>query len=163
MMVENQAGHILDAVLIQHAPIGCAAGQVSHNLRFRNGLTYFLVNQLGLIPALQVVTDNPPAEFRDGVRAAFRNIAEDVPVEVEFEEDSHVIHERLRRTDFGHRPPIILGTTWERDVAKSLKAPLVEATFSTTYEVALSRSHVGYRGASTLLEKIYSTIVAASA
>jgi len=38
MMVENQAGHILDAVLIQHAPIGCAAGQVSYNLRFRNGL-----------------------------------------------------------------------------------------------------------------------------
>jgi len=38
MMVENQAGHILDAVLIQHAPIGCGAGQVSYNLRFRNGL-----------------------------------------------------------------------------------------------------------------------------
>lgn len=38
MMVENQAGHIRNAVLIQHSPIGCGAGQVSYNLRFRNGL-----------------------------------------------------------------------------------------------------------------------------
>jgi len=127
------------------------------------GLTYFLINQLGLIPGLQVVTDNPPAEFRDGIRAAFRSVADDVPVEIEFDEDSHVIHERLRRTDFGHRPPIILGTTWERDIAKSLRPPLIETTFPTTYEVVLSRSYVGYRGALTLLEKIYSTIVAASA
>ena len=37
-MVECQAGHIRDAVLIQHSPIGCGAGQVVYNQRYRNGL-----------------------------------------------------------------------------------------------------------------------------
>jgi nitrogenase molybdenum-iron protein alpha chain len=37
-MVECQAGHVRDAVLIQHAPIGCGAGQVPYNSIYRNGL-----------------------------------------------------------------------------------------------------------------------------
>jgi nitrogenase molybdenum-iron protein alpha chain len=37
-MVECQAGHVRDAVLIQHSPIGCGAGQVIYNSIYRNGL-----------------------------------------------------------------------------------------------------------------------------
>jgi len=38
MMVECQAGDVRDAVLIQHSPIGCGAGQVIYNSIYRNGL-----------------------------------------------------------------------------------------------------------------------------
>ena len=37
-MVECQAGNVRDAVLIQHAPIGCGGGQVPYNNIYRNGL-----------------------------------------------------------------------------------------------------------------------------
>ncbi|MDR2707024.1 MAG: hypothetical protein LBC02_14720 [Planctomycetaceae bacterium] len=37
-MVECQAGNVRDAVLIQHAPIGCGTGQVMYNSIYRNGL-----------------------------------------------------------------------------------------------------------------------------
>ena len=37
-MVECQAGNVRDAVLIQHAPIGCGGGQVEYNSIYRNGL-----------------------------------------------------------------------------------------------------------------------------
>lgn len=37
-MVECQAGNVRDAVLIQHAPIGCGTGQVAYNSIYRNGL-----------------------------------------------------------------------------------------------------------------------------
>ncbi|AIQ63028.1 nitrogenase [Paenibacillus stellifer] len=37
-MVECQAGNVRDAVLIQHSPIGCGAGQVPYNSIYRNGL-----------------------------------------------------------------------------------------------------------------------------
>lgn len=37
-MVECQAGNIRGAVLIQHSPIGCGAGQVIYNSIYRNGL-----------------------------------------------------------------------------------------------------------------------------
>ena len=127
------------------------------------GLTRFLVNQLGLIPARVIVTDNPLEETRDLIRDAFHAIAHDVSVDVGFEEDSYTIHQILRATDFGHKPPILFGTTWERDLGKELKGAVVEVGFPSSYEVVLSRSYVGYRGALTLLEKIYTTAVSASA
>ncbi|WP_368490287.1 nitrogenase component 1 [Clostridium sp. BJN0013] len=134
-------------------------GDSAYNL----ALTKFLVNQLGLIPAIQIITEDPPEKYRSGIREEFKNIAEDVSVDIEFEEDSYTIHEKIRKTDFGHKPPIIFGTTWERDLTKELKGSIVEVGFPASYELVLSKSYVGYRGALTLLEKIYTTIVGASA
>ncbi|GEO82624.1 nitrogenase component 1 [Pararhodospirillum oryzae] len=37
-MVECQAGNVRGAVLVQHSPLGCGAGQVIYNSIFRNGL-----------------------------------------------------------------------------------------------------------------------------
>ncbi|PJI07403.1 MULTISPECIES: nitrogenase component 1 [Clostridium] len=134
-------------------------GDSAYNL----AVTKFLVNQLGLIPAKAIITENPPEKYRDSIREEFKNIADDVLLDVDFEEDSYVIHEKIRKTDFGRKPPIIFGTTWERDIAKELKGSIVEIGFPASYEVVLSKSYVGYRGALTLLEKIYSVIVSASA
>ncbi len=134
-------------------------GDSAYNL----ALTKFLVNQLGLIPASQIITENPPEKYREAIRNEYRHIADDVSTDVEFEEDSYVIHEKIRNTDFGHKPPIIFGTTWERDLAKELKGFIVEVGFPASYEVVLSKSYIGYRGALTLIEKIYTTIVSASA
>ena len=38
MMVECQAGHVREAVLVEHSPIGCGVGQVAYNSKFRNAL-----------------------------------------------------------------------------------------------------------------------------
>lgn len=134
-------------------------GDSAYNL----ALTAFLVNQLGIIPGKQIITENPPEEYREAIRAQYRTIAEDVTTDVTFEEDSYLIHQALRQTDFGHKAPIIFGTTWERDLAKELKGSIIEVGFPASYEVVLSRSYIGYRGALTLLEKIYTTTVSASA
>lgn len=37
-MVECQAGNVRNAVLVQHSPVGCAAGQPMYNSIYRNGL-----------------------------------------------------------------------------------------------------------------------------
>ena len=100
---------------------------------------------------------------REAIRVHFRQVAPDVSVEIDFEEDSHAIHQLLRQADFGHKPPILFGTTWERDLAKELKGAIVEVGFPASYEVVLARSYVGYRGALQLLERIYTTAVSASA
>jgi hypothetical protein len=110
-----------------------------------------------------IVTDNPPEEARDLIRDQFHAIAHDMSVDVGFEEDSYTIPQQLRVADVGHQPPILFGAAWERDLAKELKGVVVEVGFPASYEVVLSRSHLGDRGALTLLEKIYATAVAASA
>ncbi|MBJ7542815.1 hydrogenase [Rhodomicrobium udaipurense] len=136
---------------------------VAADSAYNLALTKFLVTQLGLIPAKQIVTEDPPLEYRDAIRDEFRRIDHDVSVEVEFLEDSYRIHEAIRGANFGQKPPIIFGTTWERDLVKEMKGSIVEVGFPTSYEVVLSRSYVGYRGALTLLERIYSTVVSHSA
>lgn len=130
-------------------------GDSTYNL----AITKFLVNQLGLIPALQIITDNPPEEFRSKIQDQYRHLSGNVSAGVEFEEDSYHIHRRLRETQFGQRPPLILGSTWECDLAQEMKAPLVEIGFPCAQEVVLARSYVGYIGALALLETIYTTTV----
>ena len=117
---------------------------------------------MGLTPGRQIITENPPEEFRDAIRAEFRNIAEDVTAEVDFEEDGYFIHKRVQETDFSDHTPVVFGTTWEGELAKNLKGFLVEVGYPSTDEVVLSRSYIGYRGALALLEKIYTTVVRAS-
>lgn len=134
-------------------------GDSAYNL----ALTKFLVNQLGIIPGKQIITENPPEEYREAIRQQYQTIAKDVSTDVEFEDDSYLIHQIIRQTKFGHKPPIIFGTTWERDLAKELKGAIVEVGFPASYEVVISRAYIGYRGALTLLEKIYTTTVGASA
>ena len=134
-------------------------GDSAYNL----AITKFVVNQLGLIPAKQIITENPPEEYREAIREEYRHIAQDVSVEVEFLEDGYLVEESLRQGDYSGKSPIIFGTTWDRDVTKQLGGTTVEIGFPASYEVVISRTYVGYQGALALLEKIYSTAISASA
>ncbi|NYC06519.1 hypothetical protein B0H69_000729 [Clostridium beijerinckii] len=134
-------------------------GDSAYNL----ALNKFLVNQLGLIPAKQIITENPPEQYRRAIAGEYSKLAEDVSADVDFAEDGYVIGQLLRQTDFGHKPPIIFGTTWERDTAKELNGAIIEVGFPASYEVVLSRTYIGYKGALNLLEKIYTTAISASA
>ncbi|MDR3441171.1 nitrogenase component 1 [Telmatospirillum sp.] len=122
-------------------------------------VTKFMVDQLGLVPGQQVITENPPEKFRASIRAHYRDLTEDVSAEVTFAEDGHLVHQAIRETDFTGQLPIIFGTTWEGELAKQIVAPLVEIGYPTTDEVVLSRTYVGYRGALALIERTYTTVV----
>ena len=122
-------------------------------------VTRFMVDQLGLVPGRQVITENPPQEFRDAIRAQYRDIAGGVSAEVAFAEDGHLIHRLIRETDFIGQLLIVFGSTWEGKLSRELHAPLVEIGYPATDEVVLSRSYIGYRGALALIERTYTTIV----
>lgn len=134
-------------------------GDAAYNL----GINKFLVNQLGLIPARQIITDNTPEKYRKSIAEAYAHLSDEVSATVDFVEDGYVIGDLLRQTDFGHKPPIIFGSTWERDVTKELGGTIVEVGYPVSYEVVLNRSYIGYRGALALLEKIFTTVISKSA
>ena len=58
-------------------------------------VTKFMVDQLGLAPGCQVITENPPETFREAIRAEYREFGADVTFEV----DGHSIHHVMRETD----------------------------------------------------------------
>ncbi len=132
-------------------------GESSYNL----ALTKFLVNQLGLIPVRQIITENPPEEYKDSIRKEFANIAADVSVIPIFLEDGYLVEQALIHSE--EKPAIILGTSWDRDAAKQLGGNIVEIGFPASYEVILSRANVGYKGALSLLEKIFTIAISVSA
>jgi len=124
-------------------------------------LTRFLVNQLGLIPSLAIATENPPEEHRESIAQQFGSVSDDVSVDVRFIEDGYHIANAIRGAP--ERPRMIFGTTWDREVAKELRATVVEVSMPASSEVVLSRSYVGYRGALSLIEKISTTAISLGA
>jgi len=136
---------------------------VVSNSAYNLALTKFLVNQLGLIPGRQIITENPPEEYQEFIREQYTHIADDVSTTVDFIEDGYTIGQELLKTDFGHKSPLLFATTWDRDVAKQLNGGILEISFPASYEVVINRANVGYRGALSLLEKIYTTAISRSA
>lgn len=130
-------------------------GDAAYNL----AITTFLADQMGLIPVKQIITDNTPKEYREQVKELYRNVSEGVSVEAEFIEDGYIVEKEIESTDFGTNTPLILGSSWEQDVAEKIGGALVEIGAIATEEVVLNRSYVGYNGALSLLEKIYTTSV----
>jgi nitrogenase molybdenum-iron protein beta chain len=124
-------------------------------------VTAFMIDQLGLVPACLVVTENPPEEARPGIAAAFRAVVGENDAPVHFADDGYEIDRILRATDLTGHLPILFGTTWEGEAAKALDAPLIEIGYPCTDEVVLSRAYLGYRGALHLIERIYTTVVRA--
>jgi nitrogenase molybdenum-iron protein beta chain len=70
-----------------------------------------------------------------------------------------LIEKSLSETDFGTSVPLILGSSWETDVAREKHGLLLEVGVPATEQVVVNRSYIGYRGALTLLEHIYSATV----
>jgi nitrogenase molybdenum-iron protein beta chain len=121
--------------------------------------TKFLSDQVGLIPVKQIITDNPPEQFREKISEEFRNLSEGVSVEVEYIEDGYLAEKSLSEADFGSGVPLILGSTWESEVAREKNALLLEIDPPSSETVVLNRCHIGYRGALQLIERIYTSTV----
>ena len=122
-------------------------------------LSKFLADQIGLIPVGQIISDNTPVKHRDAVAALYAELSEGVSGNMEFIEDGYLIEKKLSEYDFGSGTPLILGSSWEQDVADEIGALLVEVGTIATEEVVLNRTYVGYTGALQFLEKIYSAAV----
>ena len=130
-------------------------GDAAYNI----ALSKFLADQIGLIPVGQIISDNTPVKHRDAVAALYAELSEGVSGNMEFIEDGYLIEKKLSEYDFGSGTPLILGSSWEQDVADEIGALLVEIGTIATEEVVLNRTYVGYTGALQFLEKIYSAAV----
>jgi nitrogenase molybdenum-iron protein beta chain len=122
-------------------------------------LSAFIADQVGLIPVKHIITDNPPEKYREDISKLYETLTDDISAEVQYLEDGYLIEESLRDADFGAGVPLVLGTSWEVDTVKELGGLLLEVSTPVMEEIVINRSYVGYRGALTLLERIYSETV----
>ena len=121
-------------------------------------LTKFLVNDLGLFPATQFVTDDTPDRHRKLIADEFAALNYGIRADVRFETDSYKIHQVIRETDY-HGYPLILGSYYEKEICESLKGNYINIAWPVQDKVVLDEHYAGYTGGIKLIEDIYSVAV----
>ncbi|RAV02745.1 nitrogenase component 1 [Paenibacillus sp. YN15] len=122
------------------------------------GMARFLTNDLGLIPEKQFITEDTPQRYQDGVAAEFAKFNNGITAETVFSNDGGFVEEELRRIKIRSRP-LILGSSWERVVARELKAYQLSIAAPVGNHLVMSKSYVGYDGGLHLTEDIYSVVL----
>lgn len=118
----------------------------------------FLVNDFGLVPERQYITDGTPEEHRERVAGYFEQFEYGIRADVTFSIDGYQIHKQIRETDwFG--PPLIIGSIYEKKLAESLSGNFLAVSTPIKERLVLSSSYVGYRGGLSLLEDVYGWVL----
>lgn len=121
-------------------------------------ITKFLVNDLGLVPATQFVTDDTPKEFQDAIKAEFQNLNFGLKADVVFDSDTYKIHDSIKNHDY-HGYPLILGSYYEKELSDILKGNYLNISWPVQDKVVLDDFYAGYTGGIRLIEDIYSVAV----
>lgn len=122
------------------------------------GFSKYLLNELGILPAKQFIIDNTPEEFQASIQKQFQNISELRSAEVIFEVDAGAIQQEIREDKHKNRA-LLLGSGWERDLAKEIGADLLILSAPIAYRLILSCGYVGYNGGLRVIEDIYDRVL----
>lgn len=122
------------------------------------GITKFLTNDLGLVPAKQFIVDDTPKEFRDAIAEEFTKLNYGLKAEVAFETDSYKIHEEIKKHDY-HGYPLILGSYYDKELTEQLKGNYLNISWPVQDKVVFDDFYVGYTGGIRLIEDIYTVAV----
>jgi nitrogenase molybdenum-iron protein beta chain len=112
------------------------------------GVTRFLTNDFGQLPAIAVITDEPPEEAREEIVRAVQSLEYGDPPPVLFLGDLWSISDAVRQV----APTYILGSSLDKDLAQDLGALHQSVSFPATDRLVLNRAYAGFRGSITLVE-----------
>ena len=122
------------------------------------GFSKYLLNELGILPAKQFIIDDTPEEFQASIQEQFHNISEFRTAEVSFLADAGAVQEEIRTGEHKNRA-LILGSGWERDLAKNIGADLLIVSTPVFYRLILSGGYAGYNGGLRAIEDIYDRVL----
>jgi len=107
------------------------------------GVTQFLVNEMGYLPDIIQLTDNPPEEYRENI---IKELTEKLETtswpDIVFEPDSHLARENLR----GRLFQFLFASSLEANSAHEFGALHVTVGFPSYNRVVLDDSYAGYMG-----------------
>lgn len=117
-------------------------------------LNRFLVNELGWLPSVAIVTDQVPEQHQAYIRNALK-LGKGLAPKIIYESDSWKIWDEVEK----RQPGFILGSSLDKEAAERIGAWRLSVSFPITDRVVLDRGYAGYHGATTLIEDILSSIV----
>ncbi len=122
------------------------------------GTSDYLVNELGFLPKAVFIVDDANPKYAETIEAALVSQDEGFGGKVFFEADGGKIQEELRKKIGRSGKAVILGSTWETEVARQNKNLLIHLSIPINDDVIINRSFVGYNGGLRLTEEIYAGV-----
>jgi nitrogenase molybdenum-iron protein beta chain len=114
------------------------------------GLTRYGSNELGWLPEVVIIADDPPEEERDAItRLLTEGLESTVKPKVYFQVDSHKIKLLLER----HTLQLLLASSMEKFLPRG-DAMHLSVSFPIFDRVIVDRSYAGYRGGLALMEDV---------
>jgi nitrogenase molybdenum-iron protein beta chain len=117
-------------------------------------LTKFLVNDLGMFPTTQYITDDTPEEHRNFLKQEFRSLNYAITSDIVFSTDGEEIHRRIKETPFGGNP-LIIGSSWEKRLAGQINGIFVNVSYPMISRMVINGHIAGYSGGLKVLEDMY--------
>ena len=123
------------------------------------GFARYLTNELGILPAgKQFVIDDTPRAFRKDIEEQFAHLSDRRSAQVVFEADGGAVSRAIRAEPNESRA-LILGSGWDRDLARDLHADLLILSVPVQYRLVLDCGYAGYRGGLRAIEDIYDRVL----
>lgn len=121
------------------------------------GLARYLGNECGYLPEVIQITDEPPEEVRDRIRAELTAGIDSVfKPDIIFEKDTFKIRENLKNRSF----QVMLATSLEKwPAAKEFGVAHLSVAFPMYDRLIVDRTYTGYRGGIALLEDLLAKYV----
>lgn len=121
------------------------------------GAADFLSGELGMQVVSFYEIDEPDASARKLVEESLETAGKGLSEVLTVEGDNALIREDIgRKIRERKNKSLILGSSWDRELAADTDSILLCFGVPVTDEVVLSKTYVGYDGALTLIEDIYS-------
>lgn len=122
------------------------------------GTSDFLVNELGFLPKGIYIVDDPIPGYAESVEKALTEADGSFAGKLVFEGDGGKIQADLRKRIGKSAKAVILGSTWETEVAGENNNLLIHLSIPINDDVITTRSFVGYNGGLRLIEEIYAGV-----
>jgi len=117
------------------------------------GVGSFLTNELGLIPKGIYITDDAKKTYQEKILEYFKQENEQFEEVVFFENDGGAVQRDIRSKQ-GEDRELILGSSWEKFLARETGKYYASLSLPLTQDFTLNTSYTGYRGGINLLKEI---------
>jgi nitrogenase molybdenum-iron protein beta chain len=132
---------------------------ILHDAGYVLGLSRFLLNEVGIVPKEQFITDNTPEKYKEKIREELKGASDKREIPLFFESDAGKAQDMLRKIKHSRRG-VIIGSGWEKELASEKGYDFVSAGLPSPYRLVLTTNYAGFSGGLRVIEDIYNTTLA---
>jgi nitrogenase molybdenum-iron protein beta chain len=132
---------------------------ILHDAGYVVALSKFLLHEVGIVPKEQFIVDGTPEKYQEQIRRELAGTSEKREIPLYFEPDAGKAQDIIRGIRHSGRG-IIIGSGWDKELAKEKDYDFLSAAVPTPYRLVLTTNYVGFSGGLRVIEDIYHNVLA---